>query len=98
MSGAFREQPFSSLVGLLCADTLIHTWDLARATGQDERLDAAAVADALGFLTPIDDAIRRPGGFGSKIEPPPGADEQTTFINFAGRATDPGGTAPGDGR
>lgn len=41
VSGMFGEQTFESLVGRLpCADTLVHTWDLARATGQDEQLDA----------------------------------------------------------
>jgi uncharacterized protein (TIGR03086 family) len=87
VGGMFGEQPFSSLVGrLLCADTLIHTWDLARATGQDERLDPDAVAQALAFLLPIDEAIRRPGGFNPKIQPAPDADEQTKLLNFAGRA------------
>ena len=86
VGGMFGEQPFESLVGrLLCADTLFHTWDLARATGQDESLDAAGVAQASGFLEPIDDAIRRPGGFAPKIEPAPGADAQTRFLNFGGR-------------
>src|SRR5882672_8055816 len=34
---------FAELVGtLLCSDILLHTWDLARATGQDERLDPRA--------------------------------------------------------
>jgi len=89
VSGIFSDQPFSSLVGrLLCSDTLIHTWDLARATGQDDRLDPIAAARALEFLTTIDEAIRRPGGFAAKIEPAPGADEQTKLLNFAGRAVD----------
>jgi len=87
ISGMFGEQSFESLVGrLVCADTLVHTWDLARATGQDERLDGPAVAKAQEFLAPIDDAIRRPGGFGPKIEPDPDADDQTRFLNFCGRA------------
>jgi uncharacterized protein (TIGR03086 family) len=86
VGGMFGEQPFESLVGrLLCADTLIHTWDLARATGQDESLDQHAVAKAIEFLLPIDDAIRRPGGFGPKIDPAPDADVQTRLLSFAGR-------------
>jgi uncharacterized protein (TIGR03086 family) len=86
VSGVFGEQPFESLVGrLLCADTLIHTWDLARATGQDDRLDEHAAEKALEFLTPIDEAIRRPGGFAPKLEPPPGADAQTRLLAFTGR-------------
>ncbi|HAM01703.1 MAG TPA: TIGR03086 family protein [Acidimicrobiaceae bacterium] len=87
VSGMFGEQPFESLVSrLLCADTLIHSWDLARATGQDEDLDPVAVQQAMEFLGPIDEAIRRPGGFGPKIEPPAEADPQTKLLNFAGRA------------
>jgi len=88
ISGMFADQPFESLVGrLLCADTLFHTWDLARATGQDEHLDPEAVKKALDFLEPIDDAIRRPGGFAAKIDPPGDATTQTRFLNFGGRAT-----------
>ncbi len=86
VTGMFGEQTFESLVGrLLCTDTLVHTWDLARATGQDESLDPDGTAKALEFLTPLDEAIRRPGGFAGKIEPPPGADLQTQLLNFAGR-------------
>lgn len=87
MGGMFGDQPFEQLVGgVLCTDTLVHTWDLARATGQDETLDAGAVANASAFLDPLGEAIRRPGGFGAKLDPTPGADDQTRFLNFCGRA------------
>jgi uncharacterized protein (TIGR03086 family) len=87
ISGMFGEQPFESLVGrLVCADTLFHTWDLARATGQDEHLDTEAVQKALEFLEPIDEAIRRPGGFAPKIDAPADASAQTRLLNFGGRA------------
>ena len=87
VSGMFGEQPFESLVGrMVCADTLVHTWDLARAIGQDEALDPDAVAHCTEFLGPLDEAIRRPGGFAEKIEPPSDADEQTRFLNLCGRA------------
>ena len=87
VGGMFGEQPFESLVGrLLCSDTLFHTWDLARATGQDDRLDPVAVERAAEFLAPMDEAIRRPGGFGPRIEPGADADPQTRLLNFGGRA------------
>jgi len=87
VNGMFGEQSFESLVSrLLCADTLFHTWDLARATDQDEQLDPQAVAKAMEFLAPLDEAIRRPGGFAPKIEPAAGADPQTRLLNFGGRA------------
>lgn len=86
VSGMAGEQPFEDLVGtLLCADTLIHTWDLARATGQDERLDRDAVQAARGFLEPNDEMLRRPGGFGPKVVALDGADAQTELLCFVGR-------------
>jgi uncharacterized protein (TIGR03086 family) len=86
VGGMFGEQSFESLVGrLLCTDTLVHTWDLARATGQDEVLNETAVARASEFLAPMDEAIRRPGGFAAKLAPDPSADSQKAFLNFCGR-------------
>jgi uncharacterized protein (TIGR03086 family) len=85
-SGMLGEQSFETVVyRLVCTDTLVHTWDLARAAGLDERLDPEGVAAGFGFLEPMDDKIRVPGGFAEKIEPEPGADEQTRFLNFCGR-------------
>jgi uncharacterized protein (TIGR03086 family) len=88
VSGLFGEQSFESLVSrLLIADTLVHTWDLAQAIGREVVLDQVAVTKALEFLTPLDEAIRVPGGFAPKIEPPAGADDVTRLMNFCGRAT-----------
>jgi uncharacterized protein (TIGR03086 family) len=73
------------LGGLVAMDTHIHTWDLARAVGGDERLDVNVVRYARGVLEPVDDMLRRPGVFGPKLEPPAGADEQTQLLYFLGR-------------
>ncbi len=82
-----REVPFETVVGgLVCSDTVIHTWDLARATGQDEQLDPTAVDHCADMLAGIGDSMRRPGGFGEALPPPPEADAQTKFLLFAGRA------------
>ena len=87
VEGPFGEQTLESLVGnLLCADTLIHTWDLARATGQNDRLDAVAAEKALEFLLPLDERIRRPGAFAPKMDPPASADAQARLLAFTGRA------------
>ena len=64
----------------------MHTWDLARATGQDEQLDAEGVSKALDFLRGIEESIRVPNGFGPKIAASRDADEQTKLLNFCGRA------------
>jgi uncharacterized protein (TIGR03086 family) len=82
----FGTMAFAAVVGgLLSADTLVHTWDLARATGRDESLDPAAVAHAFALLKSFGDGIRSPGAFGPAVEPPAGADEQTRFICYTGR-------------
>jgi uncharacterized protein (TIGR03086 family) len=66
-------------------DLLVHTWDLARAVGANERLDEDAVRRAYEALKPMDDVIRRPYVFGPKLDPPAGADLQTEFLYFLGR-------------
>ena len=87
VSGRVGDQRFDSLVdGLLSIDTLCHTWDLARATGQDESLDPDAVASAHEKLLPMDANIRVPGGFKQALESPPDADAQAKFLSFTGRA------------
>jgi len=78
--------PLNMMLGrLLANDVLVHTWDLARAVGGDERLDQDAVAHAFEGLKPLDAMLRQPGVFGEKVEPPEGADLQTQFLCFLGR-------------
>lgn len=67
------------------ADLVVHQWDLARATGQDERLDADEVRNLHAAFQGAGDMIRSPGVFGPAVEPAPDADEQTRFLNFVGR-------------
>jgi uncharacterized protein (TIGR03086 family) len=86
VKGMGGTQPFEDLVaGVMCADTLIHTWDFARATGQDEKLDAEGVTAARAFLEPNDEMLRGPGAFADKIDPPDSADEQARLLYFVGR-------------
>jgi uncharacterized protein (TIGR03086 family) len=76
------EQALGSLVAM---DTHIHTWDLARAVGGDERLDPDVVRFSWELLQPMDAILRRPGVFGPKLDPPADADEQTKLLYFLGR-------------
>ena len=85
--GPAGRQTVESAVGqFFCGDLVIHQWDLARATGQDETLDADEVAGLHAAMLPMDEMLHGPGTFGPKIEPPPGADAQTAFLCFVGRA------------
>jgi hypothetical protein len=69
---------------MACADTLIHEWDFARATGQDQALDACGVAVAIEMLRPEDEQIRMPGACGGKVEAAADADPRTRLLNFLG--------------
>jgi uncharacterized protein (TIGR03086 family) len=66
-------------------DVLIHTWDLARATGQDETLDAAEVEAMLAGAEPYDEMLRTSGQYGPRVAVPDDADPQTRLIAFLGR-------------
>ena len=86
LPGPFGPMPAEQLIGrLISTDVLVHTWDLARATGGDEQLDQDAVAGAYSGLKPMDAMIRMPGVFGAKVDAPEGADLQTEFLCFLGR-------------
>ena len=80
------EMPIEMAVGRIYAsDVLIHTWDLARAVGGDEKLDEDAVVQAHKGLEPMDAMVRQPSVFGPKVEPPAAADAQTKLLCFVGR-------------
>jgi uncharacterized protein (TIGR03086 family) len=86
LPGPFGPMPAEQMIGrLVSTDVLVHTWDLARATGGDESLPEDAVAGAYSGLKPMDAMIRQPGVFGPKIDAPEGADLQTEFLCFLGR-------------
>jgi uncharacterized protein (TIGR03086 family) len=67
------------------SDVFMHTWDLARATGQDERLDPETCADLLGGMVPIEDLMRSSGQYGPRVPVPDDADAQTRLLGFIGR-------------
>jgi len=67
------------------SDILIHTWDLARATGLDETLDADEVHQWVGGMEEMEHLIRNSGQYGARVPVPDDADEQTRLIAFLGR-------------
>jgi len=66
-------------------DVFLHTWDLARATGLDETLDAAEVHRLFEAMEPIDQMLRDSGQYGPRVPVADDADEQTKLIAFIGR-------------
>ncbi len=69
----------------VATDAVIHTWDLARAIGADDRLGARLVEFAQATLQPQVEGWRAAGAFGPAIEVPQGADAQTQFLALVGR-------------
>ncbi len=70
---------------LVTPDVLVHTWDLARATGLDEQLDAELAAEYLAGMEPIDEMLRSSGHYGPRVQVGEDADVQTRLIAFTGR-------------
>jgi uncharacterized protein (TIGR03086 family) len=66
-------------------DVFQHTWDLARATGQDATLDPERCAAMLAGAEPYEDAMRQSGQYGPRVAVPEDADPQTKLIAFIGR-------------
>jgi uncharacterized protein (TIGR03086 family) len=66
-------------------DVLVHTWDLATATGQDTSIDSDFAADMYEGMLPMDDMLRQSGHFGPRVEVPDDADPVTKLIAFTGR-------------
>ena len=74
------------------ADVFMHTWDLARATGQDDRLDPDYCRTLYEGMEPMDQVLRQSGQYGARIPVPEDADWQTKLLGFIGR--DPEWRAP----
>ena len=78
--------PLDQAIGMFfMGDVLLHTWDLARATGQDERLDPVEVSGMLAGMLPMDEVLRQSGHYGPRVEVADDADEQDRLIAFVGR-------------
>jgi len=81
----FGEMAAKDGLGFPMNDLLVHTWDLARAIGVNDRLAPEACSLALHNMEPIDALLRAPGFFGPKLEPTADADVQDRLLAFLGR-------------
>ena len=67
------------------ADVFLHTWDLARATGQDDRLDPERCRVMVEGMEPYDELMRSSGQYGPRVPVPDDSDPQTRLLGFIGR-------------
>jgi uncharacterized protein (TIGR03086 family) len=82
---SYGDVPARHYVSELMSDLAIHGWDLARAIGDDEAIDPEIVELLYQELKPKEDELKATGLFGSKVQPPPGADTQTQLLAVFGR-------------
>lgn len=66
-------------------DVFLHTWDLARATGQDDRLDPEFCSVLLEGMEPWDEILRSSGQYGPRVPVPEDASTQDRLLGFIGR-------------
>jgi uncharacterized protein (TIGR03086 family) len=91
------QQEFDGLTGrstievsvdkFLNSDLVMHGWDLARATGQDDSMRPEDVKRVHEYLAPMADmpGMRGPNAFGEEVEVPDQADDQSKLLAFLGR-------------
>ena len=80
-----KQRVEQAIASFLLGDVLVHTWDLARATGLDESLDETIVGEMLVGMLPYDEMLRRSGHYGARVDVADDADAQTKLIAFTGR-------------
>jgi uncharacterized protein (TIGR03086 family) len=66
-------------------DVFMHTWDLARATGQDEKLDEERCKAIYEGMQPVEELMRSSGQFGARVDVPDTASYQDKLLGFIGR-------------
>lgn len=75
------------------ADVFMHSWDLARASGQEVELDADFAAELLTGMLPLEQALRDSGQYGPAFPVADDAGPVERLMGFIGR--NPQWRAPG---
>ena len=85
--GAFwwGEMTIDQLVAFVTWDPLAHSWDLAKATGQDSHAADDVAAAALGTIGPMAETLRKMQLMGDPVDVPGDADAMTRFLGLTGR-------------
>lgn len=82
---SFGDFSGAEYAGQLFMDLLIHGWDIAKATGQDTKLDADLVAACLPIAQQMTSQYRGAGVFGEDLPVAPDADPQVRLLALVGR-------------
>lgn len=77
--------PSSMLIGMLTMDNLVHSWDLARATGQDENLDPQLAAQMLVMMKQVNPPRSEGSPFKPEQKAPADATPEQQLAAYLGR-------------
>ena len=84
--GFFGESTFALAIDrFVCFDLVVHGWDLARATGQDETIDPVEIDRVMAATEVFGDSLRTAGVCGPAVEVSSDADAQDRLLAFLGR-------------
>ena len=84
--GYFGRMSFAAAIDrFICADLVVHGWDLARAAGLDEAMRPDEVAAVRATMDGFGDSLRQPGVCGPAVDVASDADDQTKLLAFLGR-------------
>ena len=85
-AAALGDTPKPAVAGLITADLLVHSWDLARSIGVDATLpEAAAESTLMGLQRLPEEMLRSDRMFGAAVEVADDASAQDRLIAFVGR-------------
>lgn len=88
---SYGATPAAAYCSQMVLDAVVHTWDLSRGIGVNERLPGPLVDFALKEVEPYADSLSLSGLFDAPLKPPPGADTQARLLAMLGRAVGPSG-------
>jgi uncharacterized protein (TIGR03086 family) len=82
---SYGDESCSEYLVQMLTDAAVHGWDLARATGGEERIDPETASLLLDYWTAREDMVRGSGVFGEAVAVEAGADPQARLLALLGR-------------
>ncbi len=86
ITSSVGDMTLDAFIGMMIADTLVHTWDLGAGAGVPVELEPVAVQHVYAdYRTRSEESMRKPGRFDPAVPVAADADDQTRLIAFSGR-------------
>ena len=84
---SYGDERMEEYILQLCADHLVHAWDLAAATGGNTTLDPDLVADVAAWFADREEIYRAGGAVGPHVDAAPDDPQSQLLAGFGRRAT-----------